>query len=159
MPSTFQQYVKQELPDVHPRSRKGRGTRYQTANSCGIIEKANEFQKKNSTSVSLTMLKALTVLSSVQLLSHVWLCNPMDCSTPGLNVHHQLPEFTETHFHWVGGTIQPSHPLSSPSPPAFNLSQNQGLLKWVSSSQQIARVLEFQLQHQSFQRIYRTDFL
>ena len=62
------------------------------------------------------------------------LWDPMDCRTPGLPVHHQLREFTQTHVHWVGDTIQPSHPLSSPSPPAFNLSQHQGLFKWVSSS-------------------------
>ena len=60
------------------------------------------------------------------------LCNPMDCSTPGLPMHHQLPELTQTHVHWVGDTIQPSHPLLSPSA-AFNLSQHQGLFKWVSS--------------------------
>ena len=71
--------------------------------------------------------------SSVQSLSRVWLCNPMDCSMPGLPVHHQLPEFTQTHVHWVSDAIQPSHPLSSPSPPTFNLSQHQGLFKWVSS--------------------------
>ena len=63
------------------------------------------------------------------------LCDPMDCSTPGLPVHHQLLESTQTHVHWVGDAIQPSHPLSSPSPPAFNLSQHQGLFKWVSFSQ------------------------
>ena len=74
----------------------------------------------------------------------------MDCSTPGLPVHHQLPELTQTRVHWVGDTIQPSHPLSSPSPPGFNLSQHQGLYQWVSSSHQVAKVLEFQLQHQSF---------
>ena len=62
------------------------------------------------------------------------LCDPMDCSTPGLPVHHQLPEFTQTHVHWVGDAIQPSHPLSSPSPPTFNLSQHQDLFQWVSSS-------------------------
>ena len=73
------------------------------------------------------------------------LCNPMDCSTPGLPVHHQLLEFTQTHVYWVGDAIQPSHPLSSPSPPPFNLSQHQGLFKWVSSSHQVAKVLEFQL--------------
>ena len=83
----------------------------------------------------------------------------MDCSTPGLPVHHQLPELTQTHVHWVGDVIQPSHPLSSPSPPAFNLSQHQGLFQWVSSSYQVSKVLEFQLQHQSFQRTPRTDFL
>ena len=66
------------------------------------------------------------------------LCNPMDCSTPGLPVHHQLPEFTQTHVHWVSDAIQPSHPLSSPSPPTFNLSQHQGLFKWVSSLHQMA---------------------
>ena len=87
------------------------------------------------------------------------LCNPMDCSTPGLPVHHQLLEFTQTHVYWVGDAIQPSHPLSSPSPPPFNLSQHQGLFQWVSSSHQVAKVLEFQLQHQSFQWIFRTDFL
>ena len=87
------------------------------------------------------------------------LCDPMDCKTPGLPVHHQLPEFTQTHVHWVGDAIQPSHPLSSPSPPAFNLSQHQGLFQWVSSLHQVAKVLEFQLQHQSFQWIFRTDFL
>ena len=87
------------------------------------------------------------------------LCNPMDCSTPGLPVHHQLPEFTQTHFHWVSDAIQQSNPLSSPSPPAFNLSQHQGLFQGVSSSHQVAKVLELQLQHQSFQWIFRTDFL
>ena len=86
-------------------------------------------------------------------------CNPMDCSAPGLPVHHQLPEFTQTHVHWAGDATQPSHPLSSPSPPTFNLSQHQGVFKWVSSSYQVAKVLEFQLQHQSFQWTLRTDFL
>ena len=71
----------------------------------------------------------------------------MDCSTPGLPVQNQLSEFTQTHVHWLGDTIQPSHPLSSRSPPAFNLSQHQGLFKWVSSSHQVAKVLESQLQH------------
>ena len=69
------------------------------------------------------------------------LCNPMDCSTPGLHVHHQLPEFTQMHVHRVGDAIQPSHPLLSPSPPIFNLSQHQGLFEWVSSSHQVAKVL------------------
>ena len=85
------------------------------------------------------------------------LCDPMDCTTPGLPVHHQLPEFTQTHVRWVGDAIQPSHPLSSLYPPAFNISEHQGLFKWVSSSHQVAKVLEFQLQHQSFQ--WMTDFL
>ena len=82
----------------------------------------------------------------------------MNCSTPGFPVHHQFPEFTQTHVQQVGEAIQPSHPLSSPSL-TFNLSQHQGLFKRVSSSHQVAKVLEFQLQHQSFQCIFRTDFL
>ena len=87
------------------------------------------------------------------------LCDPLDCSTPGFPIHHQLPELTRTRVHRVGDAIQPSHPLSSPSPPAFSLSQDQGLFKWVSSSHQVAKVLEFQLQHQSFQWTLRTDIL
>ena len=83
----------------------------------------------------------------------------MDHSTPGLPVHDQLPEFTKIHVHRVGDTIQPPHPLLSPSAPALNLSQHQGLFKWVSSSHQLAKVLEFQLQHQSFQWTPRTDLL
>ena len=86
------------------------------------------------------------------------LCNPMDCNTTGLAIHHQLLELTQTHFHWVSDAIQPSHTLSSPSL-TFNLFQHQSLFKWVSSSHQMAKVLEFQLQHQSFQWIFRTDFL
>ena len=87
------------------------------------------------------------------------LCNPMDCSTPGFPVHHQLPEFTQTHVHRVGDAIQPFHPLSSPSFPAFDLSQHHGLFQWVSSSHQVAKVLELQLQHQFFQWTPRTDLL
>ena len=79
------------------------------------------------------------------------LCDPMNHSTPGLPVHHQPPEFTQTHVPRVSDAIQPSHPLSSPSPPAPNPSQHQGLFQWVNSSHQEAKVLEFQLQHQSFQ--------
>ena len=75
------------------------------------------------------------------------LCDPVNCSTPGLPVHHQLPEFTQTHVHRVGDAIQPSNPLSSPSPPAPNPSQHQGLFQWVNSSHEVATVLEFQLQH------------
>ena len=83
----------------------------------------------------------------------------MNRSMPGLPVHHQFLEFTQMHVHWVGDVIQPSHSLSSPSPPALNLSQYQGPFKWVSSSHQVAKVLELQLQHQSFQWIFRVDFL
>ena len=87
------------------------------------------------------------------------LCDPMNRGTPGLPVHHQLPEFTQTHVHRVGDAIEPSHPLSSPSPPAPNPSQHQGLFQWVNSSREVAKVLEFQLQHQSFQWTPRTDLL
>ena len=75
------------------------------------------------------------------------LCDPMDCSTPGLPVHHQLPELAQTHVHQVSDAIQPPHPLLSPCPSAFSLSQHQGLFQWVSSSHQVAKVLEFQSQH------------
>ena len=85
------------------------------------------------------------------------LCDPMNRSTPGLPVHHQLPEFTQTHVHGVSDAIQPSHPLSSPSTPALNLSQHQGLFQWVNFSHQVAKVLEFQLQHQSLQWTPKTD--
>jgi len=87
------------------------------------------------------------------------LCDPMDCSTPGLPAHHQLPELAQTHIHRVSDAIQPSHPLASSSLPAFNLSQHQGLFQGVSSSNQVAKVLEFQIQCQSFQWTFRTDFL
>jgi len=87
------------------------------------------------------------------------LWDPMNRSMPGLPVHHKLPEFTQTHVHWVGDAIQPSYPLWSPSPPSLNLSQHQGLFKWVSSSHEVAKVLEFQLQHQPFQWTPRTDLL
>ena len=103
------------------------------------------------------------LLSSVQFSSATQsgpnLCGPMDCSMPGLPVHHQLLEFAQTHVHCVGDAIQPSHPLLSPSPPALNLSQHQGLFQWVSSSHQVAKVLELLLQHQSFQRTPRADLL
>ena len=87
------------------------------------------------------------------------LCDPMGYSMPGFPVHHQLLELAQTHVHQVGDATQPSHPLSSPSPAAFNPSQHQGLFKWVSSLHQVVKVLECQLQHQSFQWIFGTDFL
>ena len=90
-----------------------------------------------------------TVCHSVQFTSVaqscLTLCDSLDCSMPGFPVHHQLLEFTQTHVHWVGDAIQPSHPLLSPSPPALNLFKHQGLLKWISSLHQVAKVLEFQL--------------
>ena len=109
---------------------------------------------------SSSLLCSIPLFSSVQSLSHVWLfATPWTaCSTPGFPVHYQLLELTQTHVHRAGDAIQPSHPLFSPSPPAFNLSQHQGLFQWVSSSHQVAKILEFQLQHQSFQWIFGTSF-
>ena len=87
------------------------------------------------------------------------LCNPMNYSKLGFPVLHHLPELAQTHVCWVSDATQPSHPLSSPSLPAFNLFQHQGLFQRVSSLHQVAKVLELQLQHQSFQWIFRVDFL
>ena len=87
------------------------------------------------------------------------LCDPVDCSTPGFLILHYLPEPAQIRVHWVSDAIQPSHPRSPPSPPPFNLSQHQGLFQWVSSVHQVAKVLELQGQHKSFQWIFRVDFL
>ena len=87
------------------------------------------------------------------------LCSLMNCSWPGFFVLHYPPEFAQAHLHWVGDTTLTSYPLSFPSPPVLNLSQHQGLIQWLSSLHQVAKVLEFQLQHQSFQWTPRTDLL
>ena len=104
-----------------------------------------------------------SALSSVQFSSVTQscptLCDPMDCSMPGLPVHYQLPELTQTHVHWINDAIKPSHFLLSPSLSAFNLSQHQGIFQWVSSLHQVAQVLEFQLQPQPFRWIFRIDFI
>ena len=120
----------------------------------------------NSVSFSLMYFNVLLLgANTVSLVAQscLTLCDPMKCSTPGFPVDHQLLELAQTHVHWVSDAIQPSHPLSSPSPPAFNLSQHQGLFQWVSSLHQVAKILELELQHQSFQWIFqwifRTDFL
>ena len=109
------------------------------------------------------MLECVCVWGSDQFSpvtqSCLTLCNPIHCSKPGFPVLHQLLELAQTHVHWVGDAIQPSHPLSSSSPPAFSLSQLQGVFQWVGSSHQVAKVLELQLQHKSFQWIFRVDFL
>jgi len=108
--------------------------------------------------ISLGLYCMVNVQFSSVIQSCPTLCDPIDCSMPGLPVHHQPPEFTQTHVHWVGDAIQPSHPPLSPSP-TFNLSQYQGLFQWVSSLHEVAKALELHLQHQSFQWIFRTDFL
>ena len=100
-----------------------------------------------------------SLVFSLVTQSCLTLCDLMDCSTPGFPVLHCLPALAQTHVHWVSDAIQASHPLLSPSPPAFRLSQHQGLFQWISSSHQVTKVLEFQLQHQSFQWIFRTDLL
>ena len=113
-------------------------------------------KKKNAKNIKLDCNSKIPFSSVIQ--SYPTLCDPMNHSTPGLPVHHQLPGFTQAHVHWVCDATQPSHALSSPYPPALNLSQHQGLFKWVSSSHQVAKVLEFQLQNQPFQWIPRQDW-
>ena len=112
---------------------------------------------------SWTRLKWLNTYAHVLCCSVIKLCptlfDPVDCSPPGFPILWYLPEFAQTQVHWVSDAIQLSHPLSSPSPPAFNLSQHQGLFQWVNSLHQVAKVLELQLQYQSFQWIFRVDFL
>ena len=119
-----------------------------------FLKNVSHFNKEES-SIFKKEIKVTSVSSVAQ--SCMTLCNPVDCSTLG-PVHHQLPELAQTHVHGDSDAIQPSHPLSSPSPPIFNVSQHQGLFQGVSSSHQVAKVLEFQLEHQSFQWVFRTDF-
>ena len=129
----------------------GREIRNQIANICWIIEKGRELQK-NIYFCFIDYAKAFDCVQfSSVAQSCLTLCNPKNRSMPGLPVHHQLLELTQTHVHWVSDAIQPSHPLFSPSSPAFNLLQHQGLFQWVSSLHQVAKVLELQLQHQCFQ--------
>ena len=121
-----------------------------------------EFEAKNTPSGftgRASHVRSSPVQSSPVAESWPILWHPMDCSTPGFPVHHPLPELTQTPVHRVSDAIQPSHPLWSPSPPDFNLFQHQSLFRWVSSSHQVAKILEFLLQHQSFQWTPRTDFL
>ena len=106
-----------------------------------------------------TQIQFSSVQFSSVIQSCLTLCDPMNCSMPGLPVHHQLPEFTQTHLHRVSDDIQPSHTLSSPSPPAPNPSQHQSLFQWVNSSHEVAKVLEFQLSHHSFQTNPRAHLL
>ena len=90
----------------------------------------------------------------VQSPSCVWLCNPMDCSMPDLLVPYHLPEFAQVHVHCTGDALQPSHPLTPSSPSALDISQHQGLFQWVVCSHQMTKILELQLQHQSFSSKY-----
>ena len=125
----------------------GCGTKYHKLNGLdnkNLLSQSSESQK--SEIKVLTELFLLRAVSKEAVQRPPTLCDPMDCSTPGFPVHHQLLELAQTHAHQVGDAIQPSHPLLFPSLPTFNLSQNQGLFQWVSSSHQVARVIEFQLQ-------------
>ena len=117
----------------------------------------NESNSNNNSSSNITVVIVLQFSSVAQ--SCLTLCDPMNGSMPGLPVHHHLSEFTKTHVHWVRDAIQPSHPRSSPSLPAPNPSQHQSLFQWVNSSHEVAKVLELQLRHHSFQRNPRADLL
>ena len=110
--------------------------------------KSNAIYLQKKKKKKLRLLHPVPFSSVAQLCSTT--CDPVNRSMPGLPVHHKLPEFTQTHAHRVGDAIQPSHPLSSPSPPVPNPSQYQGLFQCVNSSHEVAKILEFQLQHQSF---------
>ena len=107
---------------------------------------------------NIQTLEPLRLFSSVAQLC-LTLCNPMDYSTPGSPVHHQIPEFTQTHVHWVGDAIQPSPPLSFLLLLPSIFPNHQDIFKWVSSLHQMAKILEFQLYHQSFRWTPRTDLL
>ena len=109
--------------------------------------------------IQIQYLFPFSVQFSAVTQSCLTLCDPMDCSTPGFPVPHQFQELAQAHVYLVSNAIQPSHPLSLPSPPALSLSLLQGLFQWVISSHQVAKVLKLQLQHQSFQWIFTTDFL
>ena len=114
-----------------------------------LLMKVKEQSEKVGLNSTFKKLKSLHTVQSAQFnsvtQSCLTLCDPMNRSTPGLPVHHQLPEFTQTHVHRVSDAIQPSRPLSSPSPPAPNPSQHQSLFQWVNSSHEVAKVLELQL--------------
>ena len=181
----LQKYVNCELGDVQAIFGKARGNRDQIANICWIIEKAKQLQKQICFIDYAKVFdyvdhnKLWKILQEMGIPDHLTclLRNPYAGSVHFSSVPQSfptlrdplgvarppcpspIPEFTQTHAHWVGDAIQPSHPLSSLSPSAFNLSPNQGLFQWVSSLHQVVRVLGFQLQHQSFQWTPKTDLL
>ena len=144
MPSPFQRSTLGVYSNSNPH------ISFRTLVTSGFIKgPETEFTTSWSSLTHVWPEKSSSSLFSSVTQSCPTLCNHMDCSTPGLPVHHQLLEFTQTNVHWVGDAIQPSHPLSPPSPPTFNLSQHRGLLKRVSFLHQVAKVLELQLQHPS----------
>ena len=148
-----------DLPN--PGSKPGSPTRQ--ANSLPptspLVNKIKWLHKNGTLSERIAALYKKRIQHNIVTQSCPTFCDPVDCSTPGFPIHLWLWELAQTHVHQVSDAVQPSHPLSTPFPPAFNLSQHQGLFQGVSSSHQVAKVLEFQLQHQSFQWIFSTDFL
>ena len=135
--------------------------------TCGKSEQQQHFVKTSSV-IMFCKLQVFNTENFLQIwnccccsVAKSWpiLCDPIDCSTPGFLVLHYLLEFAQTHVHWINDVIPPFHPLLPPSLPVFNLSQHQGLFGWVGSLHQVAKVLELQLQHQSFQWIFTFDFL
>ena len=130
---------------------------------CPVCNSGNCVNFFNNAKFNLFCICHIFCLCDIQFSSVtqscLTLCDPMNRTIPGLPVHHHLLEFTQTHVHWVGDAIQPSHPLLSPSPPAPNASQHQSLFQWVNSSHEVAKVLEFQLQNHSFQRTPRANLL
>ena len=145
------------LTSTHNSSERELAGVINTARECGNCDFCHHLEVVLTSFPLLLWAVSSSCCSAVQ--SCPTFCNPMDCSPPGFPILHHLLELAQTHVHWVSDAIQPSHPLLSPSPSAFNPSQQQDLFQWVSSSHQVAKVLELQLQHQSFQCIFRTDFL
>ena len=129
---------------------------FKRSHLCMVLEYQKEKQEQGGKKIFEVNIGVMFLLSCSVLSGSL---RPMDCSTPGFPVHHHLLEPAQTHVHWGGDAIKPSHPLSPPSPSAFNLSQHQGLFQWVSSSHRVTKVLELQPQHQSLQWIFRIDFL
>ena len=149
----------------NPRSTAGSTFESQLVNYCNLSS-INLLKTKNHMVIWINVEKVsdkiqhpfmICCCSVTKLCSTV--SDPVNCSSPGFPVLYYLPEFEQTHVCWVSDAIHPFHPLSSPSPPTLNLSQYQGLFQWIGSSHQVAKVLELQLQHQSFQWVFRIDFL
>ena len=149
----------------NPRSTAGSTFESQLVNYCNLSS-INLLKTKNHMVIWINVEKVsdkiqhpfmICCCSVTKLCSTV--SDPVNCSSPGFPVLYYLPEFEQTHVCWVSDAIHPFHPLSSPSPPTLNLSQHQGLFQWIGSSHHVAKVLELQLQHQSFQWVFRIDFL
>ena len=145
------------MPTCIQRKRDPEGFQWPTTSPC-IMSQLGSIIKWNKNARDIGIIIYILQLSSVAQ-SCLTLCDPWTAARQASLSITNSRSFTQTHVHWVGDAIQPSHPLLSPSPPAFNLPQHQGLFQWVSSSHQVAKVLKFQLQHQFFQWTFRADFL